>query len=54
MIIFCIDVKDNNADEMMHVDEEVQHICPSPSEGLVAVDALMDLISFTPPPVIIR
>ncbi|PWA83744.1 hypothetical protein CTI12_AA165460 [Artemisia annua] len=43
--------QDNNADEMMHVEEELQDICPSPSEGLVAVEALMDLISFTPPPV---
>ncbi|PWA42038.1 hypothetical protein CTI12_AA379740 [Artemisia annua] len=42
--------KVNNADEMMQVEEEVQDICPSPSEGLVAVSALMDLISFTPPP----
>ncbi|PWA40327.1 hypothetical protein CTI12_AA563670 [Artemisia annua] len=41
---------DNNADEVMQVEEEVQDICPSPSEGLVAVEALMDLISFTPPP----
>ncbi|PWA77936.1 phospholipase-like protein [Artemisia annua] len=41
--------QDNNAYEMMQVEEEVQDICPSPSEGLVAVEALMDLISFTPP-----
>ncbi|PWA58198.1 hypothetical protein CTI12_AA401190 [Artemisia annua] len=41
--------QDNNADEMMHMEEEVQDICPSPSKGLVAVEALMDLISFTPP-----
>ncbi|PWA39217.1 hypothetical protein CTI12_AA574320 [Artemisia annua] len=49
-----LDNNDNNADEVMHVEEELQDICPSPSEGLVAVEALMDLISFTPPPVSIR
>ncbi|PWA82900.1 phospholipase-like protein [Artemisia annua] len=46
--------QDNAVEEMMHVDEEVQDICPSPSEGLVAVEALMNLISFTPPRAIIR
>ena len=42
------------AEETMHVDEDVGDICPSPSEGLVGVAALMELISFTPPQVIIR
>lgn len=52
--LFFLIVKVNNADEMMQVAAEVEDICPSPSEGLVAVEALMDLISFTPPPVSIR
>ena len=52
MIFFL--VKDNMAEETMHVDEDVRDICPSPSEGLVGVVALMDFLSFTPPWVIIR
>lgn len=47
-------MKGNIDDEMLHDGVRVDNICPSPSEGLVAVEALMDLISFTPPPVIIR
>lgn len=46
--------KVNNADEVLHELEEDQNICASPSEGLVAVEALMNLISFTPPRVSIR
>ena len=42
-------VKDNNDHEIMHNEEEVADMCPSPSEGLVAVEALMAIISFTPP-----